>query len=95
MTCAFDWIFNGTNFYDVWISRTLVGHTFFEVPRDGSWSYSKDLFWSDPDGRRRYEAKNPFQVYSCLGGMVTLDAPSFADDTVQVPCLGSWRVLDG
>ncbi|KAJ5984074.1 hypothetical protein N7481_006173 [Penicillium waksmanii] len=83
MTCAFDWIFNGTTFYDVWVSRTLVGDTFFEIPHDGSWSYSKDLFWSDPDGRRRYEAKKPFQVYSCWGGMVTLDAASFADDTVK------------
>lgn len=83
MTCAFDWIFNGTLFYDVWVSRSLVGDTFFEIPHDASWKYSNDLFWSDPDGKKRYEAKKPFQVYSCWGGMVTLDAASFADDTVK------------
>lgn len=37
MTCAFDWIFNDTTFYDVWVSRTLVGDRFFEIPHDGSW----------------------------------------------------------
>lgn len=83
MTCAFDWIFNGTLFYDVWVSRSLVGDTFFEIPHDASWAYSKDLFWNDPDGRRRYEAYQPLQVYSCWGGMVTLDAASFAEDILQ------------
>lgn len=47
-----------------------------------------DIFWSDPDGRRRYEAKKPSQVYSCWGVMVTLDAASFADDT------GKFRASD-
>ncbi|KAJ5221195.1 uncharacterized protein N7469_010082 [Penicillium citrinum] len=83
MTCSFDWIFNGTLFYDVWVSRSLVGDTFFEIPHDASWAYSKDLFWSDPDGKRRYEAHKPFQVYSCWGGMVTLDAATFAENKVK------------
>lgn len=83
MTCGFDWIFNGTLFYDVWVSRSLVGDTFFEIPHDASWSYAQDLFWSDPDGKRRYEAYQPFQVYSCWGGMVTLDAATFAEGTVE------------
>ncbi|KAJ5894955.1 hypothetical protein N7495_006646 [Penicillium taxi] len=83
MTCAFDWIFNGTLFYDSWVSRSLVGNTFFEVPHDGSWDYSKDMFFDDPESKSRYEAFQPVQVYSCWGGMVTLDAVSFAEDTIK------------
>ncbi|KAJ5595137.1 uncharacterized protein N7459_001345 [Penicillium hispanicum] len=83
MTCAFDWIFNGTLFYDVWVSRSLVGNTFFEIPHDGSWTYSKDMFFDEPDGKRRYEAFQPMQVYSCWGGMVTLDAAPFAEERIQ------------
>jgi alpha-1,3-mannosyltransferase len=83
MTCAFDWIFNGTAFYDAWVSRSLVGDTFFEIPHDGAWTYAKDLFWSDPDARQRLEAYKPFQIYSCRGGMAALIAASFADDTVE------------
>ena len=83
MTCAFDWIFNGTLFYDVWVSRSLVGNTFFEIPHDGSWTYSKDLFFDELDGKRRYEGFRPLQVYACWGGMVTLDAAPFAEDTIR------------
>ncbi|KAJ5089912.1 hypothetical protein N7532_008596 [Penicillium argentinense] len=83
MTCSFDWIYNGSLFYDVWVSRSLVGDTFFEIPHDASWAYSKDMFWNDPIGKQRYEAYQPFQVYSCWGGMVTLDAAPFAEDKVK------------
>jgi alpha-1,3-mannosyltransferase len=83
MTCAFDWISDGTLFYDVWVSRSLIGNTFFEIPHDGSWSYSQDLFWDDPDGRRRFEKSQPFQVYSCWGGMAVLDAAPFAEGVVS------------
>ncbi|CAI7668217.1 unnamed protein product [Penicillium manginii] len=95
MTCAFDWIFNGTAFYDAWVSRSLVGDTFFEIPHDGAWTYAKDLFWSDPDARQRLEAYKPFQIYSCRGGMAALIAASFADDTVEFRASdpGSWEVL--
>lgn len=82
MTCAFDWIVDGTQFYDVWVSRSLVGNTFFEIPHDGSLSYSQDLFWDDPDGRHWFEAVQPFQVYSCWGGMAVLDAVPFAEGVV-------------
>ncbi|CAL5868689.1 uncharacterized protein PFLUO_LOCUS2916 [Penicillium psychrofluorescens] len=83
MTCAFDWIFNGTKFYDSWVSRSLAGNSFFEVPHDGSWAYSKDLFFDDPYSRKRYEAFRPLQVYSCWGGMVVLDAAPFVTERVK------------
>lgn len=39
MTCAMDWTYLGRDptFYDVWISRTMSGETFFNIPEDGSW----------------------------------------------------------
>lgn len=39
MTCAMDWTYAGRDptFYDVWISRTISGETFFNIPEDGSW----------------------------------------------------------
>ncbi|KAJ5612574.1 hypothetical protein N7510_005768 [Penicillium lagena] len=83
MTCAFDWIFNGTTFYDAWVSRSLAGNLFFEIPQDGSWAYSKDLFFDDPYSRKRYEAFRPLQVYSCWGGMVVLNAAPFVAETVK------------
>lgn len=41
MTCAMDWIFVGNTpiFYDVWISRTITGRSFFKIPDTGSWDY--------------------------------------------------------
>ena len=38
-TCAFDWIHDGGCFYDVWVSRSLTGDTFFEIPQSGSWDF--------------------------------------------------------
>lgn len=39
MTCAMDWTYLGRDptFYDVWISRTISGDSFFNIPEDGSW----------------------------------------------------------
>lgn len=41
MSCAMDWTYLGRDptFYDVWISRTLSGEAFFNIPEDGSWDY--------------------------------------------------------
>lgn len=38
-TCAMDWIEHGQWFYDVWVSRTMTGDTFFEIPQDESWNF--------------------------------------------------------
>lgn len=39
MTCAMDWTHVGPHptFYDVWISRTMAGDSFFNIPESGSW----------------------------------------------------------
>lgn len=41
MTCAMDWTYLGTHptFYDVWISRTMSGESFFRIPEDKSWDF--------------------------------------------------------
>ena len=39
--CSMDRIASGQLFYNVWISRIMSGDTFFEIPQDGSWEYSK------------------------------------------------------
>lgn len=83
MTCAFDWVFNGTVFHDVWQSRSLAGSSFFEIPPDGSLGGSDDMFFDDPLNKPRYDSFLPLQVYSCWGGMVTLNAVSFAEDTIR------------
>lgn len=78
MTCAFDWIHDGEAFYDVWVSRTQgSGNIFFEVTQDASWDYKWNLFWDDPASKDKFERLQPFQVYSCWGGLVTLDAKPF------------------
>ncbi|KAJ6114742.1 hypothetical protein N7486_000520 [Penicillium sp. IBT 16267x] len=77
MTCAFDWQDNGNCFYDSWVSRSLAGNTFFEVPQDTKWDCKARLFFDDPPSKKRYDAFLPLQVYACWGGMVTIDAAPF------------------
>lgn len=74
MVCALDWTADGDLFYDVWISRGINGDLFFEIPQSGSWDFSHNLFWNDPDSQSLYEAKLPFQVYSCWNGAVVFSA---------------------
>ncbi|KAJ5661984.1 uncharacterized protein N7477_009600 [Penicillium maclennaniae] len=81
MACPFVWTENGTQFGDLLVSRSLAGDTFFEIPHDGSLAYSQDLFWNDEVSQRHFNRARPFQVFSCWGGMVTLNAASFAEKT--------------
>ncbi|KUI61197.1 Alpha-1,3-mannosyltransferase CMT1 [Cytospora mali] len=76
MTCAMDWTYVGRDptFYDIWISRTMTGESFFKIPEDGSWDYAWNLFWEDNDTKSRYSAHLPFQVFSCWNGAVTFTA---------------------
>ena len=74
MTCAMDWIFGGWSFYDVWISRTMHGDQFFEIPQSGTWDYADKLFWNDPSTKTRYDAGRPFQVFSCWNGATAFTA---------------------
>lgn len=74
MTCAMDY-HEGT-FYDVWVSRTLVGDSFFRIPESGSWEFSQDLMPNPQDApsKERLDARRPFQVFACWNGAVVFRA---------------------
>ena len=40
------------------------------------------MFWDEPVAREKYDNHQPFQVFSCWGGMVTLDVRPFMDGEI-------------
>ncbi|KAI7781532.1 alpha-mannosyltransferase cmt1 [Diaporthe eres] len=76
MTCAMDWTYVGPHptFYDVWVSRTMTGESFFRIPEDRSWDEAWNLFWNDHETKSRYSTHLPFQVFSCWNGAVAFSA---------------------
>ena len=83
MTCAMDWIFSGWSFYDVWISRTMKGDQFFEIPQSGSWDYADKLFWNDPETLKRQNAGKPYQVFSCWNGATVFTAKPIMEGQIS------------
>ena len=85
MTCAMDW--NDSDgavvFYDAWVARGISGDTFFEIPQSSEWTFSKNLFWNDPISKRKFEAKEPFQVYACWNGMAVFRAKLIAQKEIE------------
>lgn len=79
MTCAMDWTYVGPHpsFYDVWVSRGMTGDTFFDLPPSGSYDNHWNLFWNDRQAQNRFQARKPFQVFSCWNGVVALSAEPF------------------
>ncbi|KAI9717189.1 MAG: hypothetical protein M1812_004937 [Candelaria pacifica] len=74
MTCGMDWVGTGDSFYDIYIARSLVGETFFQIAQDGLWTFAKNLFWADRAARRKFEGHHPFQVYACWNGGAIISA---------------------
>ncbi|KAI5459407.1 cryptococcal mannosyltransferase 1-domain-containing protein [Mariannaea sp. PMI_226] len=76
MTCAMDWAYAGADptFYDVWVSRTIHGDSFFEIPPNGDWGRAWNLFWNAPETGMRFWANLPFQVFSCWNGATAFGA---------------------
>lgn len=83
-TCAMDWIEKGENFYDVWVSRSMTGEMFWEIPQDGSWVFVKNLFFDDPFTKDKYTRGEPFQVFSCWGGMTVIDGSPFIHNSLRI-----------
>jgi len=83
MTCAMDWINDGSIFYDVWVSRGINGDLFFEIPQSASWDFSKNLFWNDPNTKARFQAKLPFQVFSCWNGATAITAEPLIEGKIK------------
>ncbi|KAH7233811.1 family 69 glycosyltransferase [Fusarium redolens] len=73
MTCAMDWNLENPRFYDVWISRAMNGDSFLDVP-NGDWGNTSELFWNAKETRARFDAKRPFQVFSCWNGAAVFGA---------------------
>lgn len=66
-------------FYDVWISRSLGGGMFFDIPNvTGTWERSGNLFFDHARSRARFDAGLPLQVFSCWDGGVALAAGPLA-----------------
>jgi len=70
MVCGMDWTYVGADptFYDVWIARTVRGDSFFDIPPDGNWNSAWNLFWNDANTQAKFQARRPFQVFSCWNG---------------------------
>ncbi|KAL7921515.1 glycosyltransferase family 69 protein [Trichoderma austrokoningii] len=85
MTCAMDWTYSGEHptFYDVWISRTINGDSFFEIPPDGNWNSAWNLFWNAKETRDRFFRQRPFQVFSCWNGAVAFTAQPLLEGNVR------------
>jgi alpha-1,3-mannosyltransferase len=95
MTCAMDWIFGGTSFYDVWVSRAMNGDQFFEIPQSGSWEFKDNLFWNHPLSKDRWKAKKPFQVFACWNGATAFTAKPVMDGKVKFRTVYRGKGNDG
>ena len=83
-TCAMDWVDQATRFYDVWVSRTInSGNLFYEVTYNAEKWYVDSMFWDDPPTKKLFHAYEPFEVYSCWGGMVTIDPREFISGEIR------------
>lgn len=85
MTCAMDWTYVGEHptFYDVWIARTILGDSFFEIPPDGNWDSAWNLFWNADETRGHFYTQRPFQVFSCWNGATAFTAQPILEKSVE------------
>ncbi|OAP54909.1 hypothetical protein AYL99_10609 [Fonsecaea erecta] len=67
MTCGMDWANHGETFVDVGASRGMTGDKFVYA-EDSSIDPNNTFFRHDPKTKTRFEARVPFQVYSCWNG---------------------------
>ncbi|KAL9071628.1 MAG: hypothetical protein Q9161_004053 [Pseudevernia consocians] len=74
MTCGMDWSHDGAIFYDIYVARSLVGETFWQIAQDGGWQFSGNLFWADRQTSAKYLSHQPFQVYACWNGGAVISA---------------------
>ena len=85
MTCAMDWsdIDPAPIFYDIWIARAINGDTFWQIPPNGGWHLSSDLFWNHPLSRKRYDEHKAFQVFACWNGAVVFTAKPIIEKKIK------------
>lgn len=85
MTCAMDWsdIDPAPIFYDIWIARAINGDTFWEIPPDGGWRFSSNLFWNHPTSRQRFDEHKALQVFACWNGAVVFSAKPLIEKNIR------------
>ena len=84
MSCGMDWNDkdNDVLFYDVWVARAINGDTFFEVPQNSEWNFAANLFWNEPTSKRKWEARESFQVFACWNGGVVFRGKPIMDHAI-------------
>jgi len=60
----------------------MTGDSFIETPQSGSFDFKGNLFRNDPRTRARFDAKLPFQVYSCWNGGAVFTAKPLLQHSV-------------
>lgn len=65
----------------LWLT-CLVSHQ-FEIPQNGAWQFAFNLFWNDESSRRRLDAAQPFQVYSCWNGIGVFKAQPLVEKNIR------------
>jgi len=55
----------------------------FEMPQNGNWEYSHNLFFSSPPSALRYARRAPIQVFACWNGLTAFDAAPFTQAGVR------------
>lgn len=89
MVCAMDWTYLGKDpddyptFYDVWIARLMSGDSFFDIPDDGSWVNSHNLFWNNKKIKKDWMEGRTFQVFSCWNGITVFTAKPMLENGVR------------
>ncbi|MCJ1339644.1 hypothetical protein MMC09_004934 [Bachmanniomyces sp. S44760] len=74
MTCGMDWSEGGAIFYDIYVSRSIVGETFWQIAQDGLWHFAANLFWADRYTQDKYSRHQPFPVFACWNGVAVIVA---------------------
>ena len=83
MTCGMDWSHAGAIFYDIFVARSIVGETFWQIAQDGLWHFSNNLFWADRETRAKYLQHQPFQVYACWNGGAVISAKPIMERRIR------------
>lgn len=83
MSCAMDWVSQGQIFYDSWVSRSMSGDLFSEIPQDIRLSFPENMFWDHELSQDKWQRHQALQVYSCWGFMVALAARPFLKDRIR------------
>ena len=83
MTCGMDWSHSGAIFYDIYVARSIVGETFWQIAQDGGWHFSGNLFWADRATHAKYHNHQPFQVYACWNGGAVISAKPILERRIK------------